>query len=267
MQEIDITGKQIYDEILKNRNDIKNYIEASETRLLLRFEELRNHVTNLEKENKQLKEEVELLKAAQNLKNIVIFGLNKKKEDITPQNLCTTLNNLLGVELNASDIDDCFPLSKSDNCPIKIKFQSNLVKKNILRSCRKLKGTNISISQDLTKKQQQDNKILRKHLFLAKQEEKYKQCFIRGNRLFVDGTSYGVEDLIQEDCHTETIPDKPNSAPATPTPTIPPPTNSLTASTTEKEQTTPKTTTNSSKTMQNTPTGINKPRTRSAKYW
>lgn len=267
MPEKDITVQQIYDEILKNRNDIKNCIEASETRLLLRIEELRSHITNLEKENQLLKKEVELLKVAQNRNNIVVFGLNKKQEDIIPQNICTTLNNLLEVELKVSDIDDGFPLGKTDNCPIKIQFLTHQVKKNILQNCRKLKGKNISISHDLTKKQQLDNKILRKHLFLAKQE--YKSCFIRGNRLFVDGTSYGVEDLTTEDCLAVAEVDKPKSAPATPTLTLPPPTNSpITEKVTigkEKEQSTPKSSNNPRKTVQNIPSVINKPRTRSVK--
>lgn len=265
MQDSDKTAKQIYDEILRNRTEIKNCIEASETRLLLRFEELRNHVTELEKENQQLKEEVEQLKRSQNRKNIVVHGLNKRREDITSQNLCSTLKELLEIELSVNDLDDCYPLGKSDNCPIKIEFLSYQVKKNVLQNCRKLKGKNIFISNDLTKIQQRDNKILRKNLLLAKQEEKYRNCFIKGNRLFVDGIAYGVEDLILNECITK--PDKPNSAPATPTPTLLPVKSPITEKVTvekEKELSTPKIS-NIRKTIQNAQAGTNKPRTRSVK--
>ncbi|KAG5899001.1 hypothetical protein JTB14_001527 [Gonioctena quinquepunctata] len=122
------------------------------------------------------------------------------------------LNEILGVELREGDVGDIYPLGKSINCPIKIEFNSNLKKKEVLTNCNKLKGRNISIANDLTHTQRSENKILRKHLFLAKQEGNYRDCYIRRDRLFVDGISYGVEDLEKED-YPET---KHNSAPSTP---------------------------------------------------
>ncbi|KAG5874150.1 hypothetical protein JTB14_029460 [Gonioctena quinquepunctata] len=212
MLEVEKSIKSIHEEILKNRVEIKNCIEASETRLLLKFEQLKNTVSKLEKENYTLREEVENLKRIQNKKNIIIFGLKKKREEITAENLCRDLNEILGVELREGDVGDIYPLGKSINCPIKIEFNSNLKKKEVLTNCNKLKGRNISIANDLTHTQRSENKILRKHLFLAKQEGNYRDCYIRGDRLFVDGISYGVEDLEKED-YPET---KHNSAPSTP---------------------------------------------------
>lgn len=212
MTELEQTIGRIHEEILKNRTEIKNYIEASETRLLMKIEKLKNTVFNLEKENKNLKEEIEYIKRSQKKKNILIFGLNKKKEEVTAGNLCEDLKNLLSVDLKESDFSDVYPLGKSESCPIKVEFNSHFKKKEVLKNCNKLKGRNISISHDLTQTQRSEIRILRKHLFLAKNEGKYKECYIRGSKLIVDGTGYAIEDLEKE----ENLETKPNSAPTTP---------------------------------------------------
>lgn len=213
MTELENSIKTIHEEILKNRSEIKSCIEASEARLLLKIELLKKTVSNLEKENCMLKEEVEILKRKQNKKNIVIFGLNKKQEDIQADNLCKDLKDLIDVELKSSDINDVYQLGKTNNCPIKIEFSTYLKKKEVLENCKKLKGKKITITHDLTLTQRSEIKILKKHLFMAKQEQKYKECYIKGNKLIVDGTSYGVEELEKEII----LDNKPNSEPSTPT--------------------------------------------------
>lgn len=213
MIDLDAAVKNIREEISNTRIDIKSCIEASEARLLLKIEQLKSTVSKLEKENNELKGEVEFLKRAQNKKNILIFGLNKKREEVNAENLCKDLKDLLGAELKVSDFGDVYPLGKSENCPIKIEFISYPKKREVLKNCNKLKGKNISIANDLTHYQRQEIKILRKHLLLARQEEKYDECYIKGNKLFVNGTAYGIEDLE----NIESVGPKHSSAPSTPT--------------------------------------------------
>lgn len=210
------TIDQLYDEILKNRNEIKHFIDAHETRLLLKIEEVRSTVTTLEKENCQLREEVEFLKRSLIRRNIIIHGLDRRREDITPENVSKDIGTLLGVNLSSSDIGDVYPLGKSQSFPIKVEFVSNLKKRSVLRNCSKLKGKKISISQDLTPLQRQESKLLRKHLFLFRQGGKHKDCSIRGNKLIVDGKTYEVKDLEERENQDITIFSKPASAPDTP---------------------------------------------------
>ncbi|KAG5867091.1 hypothetical protein JTB14_007101 [Gonioctena quinquepunctata] len=203
----------IREEILNSRTEIKNCIVASEARFLLKIEDLKNTVANLERENSEIKEELEYLKRAQNKKNIVVFGLKKKREEVVAEILCEDLRDLLGVNLDTKDFVDVYPLGKSDVCPIKIEFVSNIKKREVLKHCSRLKGTNISIAHDLTLTKRSENKILRKHLYLAKQEGSHKEHYIRRNKLIVDGVSYGVDDLEKD----ATSINQHNSAPSTPT--------------------------------------------------
>ncbi|KAG5893471.1 hypothetical protein JTB14_031249 [Gonioctena quinquepunctata] len=191
----------------------KNCIVASEARLRLKIEDLKNTVTNLERKNSGIKEELQYLKRAQNKKNIVVFGLKKKREEVVAEISWEDLRDLLGVNLDTKDFVDVYPLGKTDVCPIEIEFVSNIRKREVLENCSRLKGTNISIVHDVIPTRRSENKILRKHIYLAKQEGNYEEYHIRRNELIVDGVSYGV-DTLEKDA---TSINQHNSEPSTPT--------------------------------------------------
>lgn len=210
-----LTLKQIHEDILRNRKEIKYQIEASETRLLLKIEDLKSAVHKLEKENSELKTEVEKLKRENKKNNLMIFGLKTENKEVNTEYICRQLKSLIDVKLNESHINDIYPLGKGKNRPVKVEFTSNTIKRNVLKNCFKLKGTNISITNDLTPQQRQEQKTLRKHLVLARQDK--KNCYIKNNQLYVENIIYSVEDLLETEYHEEV---KINSAPATPSQSI-----------------------------------------------
>ncbi|KAG5886824.1 hypothetical protein JTB14_006784 [Gonioctena quinquepunctata] len=67
-------------------------------------------------------------------------------------------------------------------------------------------------AKDLTQQQREEQTILRKHLSLAKRETS-NECYIRGNKLFVNGVAYNAENLQERSDHHSDQ----KSAPATPT--------------------------------------------------
>ncbi|KAG5870411.1 hypothetical protein JTB14_038160 [Gonioctena quinquepunctata] len=78
--------------------------------------------------------------------------------------------------------------------------------------CNKLRAKQISIAQDFTQQQREEQNIMRKHLFMANQE-KSNECYIRANKLVVNGGACNAEELQEtNDNHTTQ-----KSAPATPT--------------------------------------------------
>ena len=115
-----------------------------------------------------------------------------------------------------SDLNNFDPLGKEDNCPFKVEFISYIKKATILKNSNKLKGTNIYITNDLAQKQREENKILRKHLYLAKQEGN-NNCYIKRNKLHVNNEIYTPQDLENcEEAETTHL-EKSSSAPETPT--------------------------------------------------
>ncbi|KAG5872023.1 hypothetical protein JTB14_020056 [Gonioctena quinquepunctata] len=104
------------------------------------------------------------------------FDFKKDKKILTPENICKDLKELIDVDLNVSHINDVYPLGKTESCPIKIEFISHYTKETVLQNCNKLRGKQVSIAQDLTQQQREKQKILRKHLPLAKQETS-NECY------------------------------------------------------------------------------------------
>ncbi|KAJ8954845.1 hypothetical protein NQ318_023408 [Aromia moschata] len=145
-------------EIIKSRNELKHSIEANEARLLLKIEAANNQIAALEKENRELKKRIEQIENLNRKKNRILFGL-EEQTDIIPQFICQKLNSLLDIDLCESNISNLYPIGKSETPPIKVEFSSYSKKNLVIKNCHKLKGKNISIANDLSVKQREDNKL------------------------------------------------------------------------------------------------------------
>lgn len=205
-----VSLKQLLEEIRDTRKEVKNCISATETRLLLEIQHLKNKNVALEEENNCLKEKLERTERWCRKNNIVIFGL-RRESDLTADFLCRELNRLLNVCIDASQISDFYTLGKGENSPVKVEFCSYQNKKLIFEHVKSLKGTDVSVSNDLTVQQRQEINKLKAYLVKARANSTEKS-FIRGNRLFVGQRTYTLEEL--EGPEEET---KSNSAPNTPT--------------------------------------------------
>lgn len=211
-----LTMEKLYEEVLTSKQEIKSAIEASEVRLLLKIESYSEKIRKLERENSELKQQIEILDRNSRKNNIVVFGLMKSEEEPSVENLCNQLNTKLGVEIAKTDISNFYPLGKSRDCPIKVELVSTFTKNHILRNCKKLKGTNISISADRTRKQQETNKILRNYLKKIRDSGE-EGIYIRGEKLYRNNIGYTAEDILEIEENCEPPDDsKAASAPETP---------------------------------------------------
>lgn len=204
-------------EIRKTRTELKNIIEASETRVLLKLEFLNEKVKLLERENENLKHKFELIERNIKKNNLLVYGL-KLEEYNSTERICQTLSHILEITLLPSDINEYYMLNIPQN-PLKVNLISNLKKKEILENCRKLKGSDIIIRHDLTYIQRQEQKILRDHLKKARENSEIKS-YIRGNKLYIGEKEYTIENLKTNINNNE----RPNSEPSTPVTTVKSPT-------------------------------------------
>lgn len=184
--------KVLLEEIKKTRNELKNYIEASETKILMKIETLNEKIKNIEKESEFIKNKIEYLERGLKRNSILVYGLDLN-ENLTAEIICEKLSHLLEINVIPEDINDFYTLN-IPNKPLKLDLISNLTKKSIFSNCRKLKGTNISITNDLTYQQRQDQKILRQYLKKSREDTETKS-YIRGEKLYIGNNVYTAETL------------------------------------------------------------------------
>lgn len=206
-------------EIKKEIYEIKTAITESERRIKL----LQDSNCILQKKNEYLERKLKK-------NNIVIFGLEVEKENLV-NDVIRHLSELLHINIDISQINNVYKIGKQPtNQPIVVEFLSYLVKVEVLKNCKNLKGTKISISDDLSKADQAVRKCLLKHQKEAKNNN--LNAYIRGNKLMINNDVYTVEDLEKENTitnlnnendHEPTITEelvlekgKASSAPATP---------------------------------------------------
>lgn len=210
-----ITLHDLKNEIIGIKTELKNFIEASEVRISLKIEELKNRVKHLENENALLKDNVEKLERNQRKNNLVIFGLKPVANKTLQNFVIEELDKLLDVTLHTDNINNLFSLGSSEDSPIKLELCSYITKQNILSKVKKLKNTGVSISHDFTELQRAEYRALKPFLLQAKKQ--YDNCFIRNGKLFIDNTPYTLLELQENQILTGK--QRADSAPPTPTQT------------------------------------------------
>lgn len=199
-QVINTVSSELKEEIKSIKNSINQKIE------------------NLERKLQKIEEKIVSIERANRKNNIVIFGLKTNQENLLRTTL-SQLNRIFGTNIQEKDINNLYIIGKKDT--VIVEFISYIQKKNIFRQLFKLKGTGITISDDLRPEDRKLNKNLVKHLKEAR--AKNQKAYIKNFKLFVNGTPYTIEELENptdvDTCieHEPTIPQKNNSAPATPT--------------------------------------------------
>ncbi|CAG9822172.1 unnamed protein product [Phaedon cochleariae] len=161
----------------------------------------------IEEKYQELAVKYEQLEKSQRKNNIVIFGLDFSEDKNTVDTsfdkkrkllnfTIEKLNQSLGINLSASDINDIFTIGKQDkDRPIILKFCSFYKKQEVLSNCKKLKGTNIRISIELNYQERLKNREWTN--LLIKARTKYTKVYIRRGKFFVDEEEYSFEDLKQ----------------------------------------------------------------------
>lgn len=216
MTGVELTNIQLRDEIVKGNEDVKSFLRALEVKLSLKIEEISHRLNKAEKENDELKRRVEYLERERRRNGIIIFGLERHTAIVGVQDIVEFIGNSLKVKLVEGDINSLFTLGRNKNSPIKVEFTSYLKKLTVLKNTKNLKGSSIRITQDLTEQQRSENKILRKHLYSAKQRG-VTNCYIRKGRFHMDDRVFTPADLeCLEEEGFECFPSRPHSDPGTP---------------------------------------------------
>ncbi|KAG5891403.1 hypothetical protein JTB14_018460 [Gonioctena quinquepunctata] len=171
---------KIIAELNETKEELKNSIKASEDRLKRSIEKLKHKMNDLEAENLTLKNKLEVEERKNKSNILVIFGFEKDPAEISPQIVINELNKLLEVNVDIRDINNIYCLGKNKNCPIKVEFVTQSRKKGILQKTRKLKNTGVSILHDSTTIQQEELKVLKRHLGKERKLNSNKKSFIKG---------------------------------------------------------------------------------------
>ncbi|KAG5881091.1 hypothetical protein JTB14_011428 [Gonioctena quinquepunctata] len=163
--------------------------------------------------NENLSRRIEVLEATtRNLTTVLqeeVETIRNKVEIFEKENI-SLKNQLLGKKAG-------------HNRPILISLSSQIRRQEILRNARKLKGTKIVITEDLTNGELEERKILLGALKEAKSNN--KTAFLKRYKLIVEGESYTVADienakkLDREESHFSPVTErKVVSEPPTPSP-------------------------------------------------
>lgn len=198
LEDIAILIKEIQKDVRKNNDEFKLYREQ--------LNEAKNRIDNLERNQvdiiKQLNDNGSLFKRLTNTygrNNLVIFNIKETSNETTAELLQIVLqlfSSKLNINIEARDIDNIFRMGRVKGMrPILLKLQSFLQKLEILKVSKKLKGTNIVISNDFS---EEVRKIRKKLIpFLMKARDEKHLAYLRNDKLVINGKMFSLENCLK----------------------------------------------------------------------
>lgn len=208
MSNEEITLKDVYRLLENVNNNLNKRINNLEQTCKNAFENLQIEITSLkgkyesiEKENTNLKVKLEIIERKSKSNNLVIYGIEQITEETQEHLMKVTqkiFEDVLNIKINTSEINNIYRIGKISNKtrPVLISLTTNIRKSEILGSAKKFKGSQFSISPDLTIQEQQQRRLLVSELKKAKNNGKIS--FIKKNTLFIDGNKYTVNEILKK---------------------------------------------------------------------
>lgn len=182
--------------------EIKKHIDYEINALRQTFEEeFKKRESEWEKKYQELKDKYNKLEKDSRKNNLIVFGVEAPKENLN-RFIVEFLTKHLDIPITTHDVNDVYTIGKQSNKkPVIIKLTTYLMKQQILKNAKKLKGTNIVITEELNLEERQENKILRRNLKKARSEN--LNAYIRNKKLFVNGEEYSAKQLADEEEDTD----------------------------------------------------------------
>lgn len=137
----------------EDASDLLSKFSAFETSIKNSLEELKDEVNTLKRESTTISSKVNATEFHKNMKILVIHGIKEKSTDVYKEVL-EIFQNKLNVSITMNEIDRCFRLGKNGQRknprPLAVQFCQRWVRDKIFTNKRKLKGSNLLISEMLT---------------------------------------------------------------------------------------------------------------------
>ena len=144
-------------ETIIGQSKLKKEIEECKTKNTALQDENTKLKNEIKSETESRKEQINSLEQYGRRNNIRVSGLDfdSKYEDAhaTSSGIITLFNEKMGLELSAYDIDIAHRLGKYENNkirPVIVKFVSRQTKYIVMKNTKHLKGTKLSVNEDLT---------------------------------------------------------------------------------------------------------------------
>jgi outer membrane murein-binding lipoprotein Lpp len=138
-------------------NSLDNTVQALSTQIngmQQSIDSTNSRINALEQENKQLHQKIDQIDNNYRKNNILVFGLDEVGEsdnNTAAAEFASFANSKLGIDIGPNIICNAYRIGTTiGHRPLFVQFSQYKYKMNIMANVRKLKGTKISISDDLT---------------------------------------------------------------------------------------------------------------------
>lgn len=196
-----ISNVEIFNLLQKVSSDLKNELALIKEQLNSReqfLEEIKIENLELREANSKLENRVKILEKRNREKNLVIYNIEEVADTPLENTVINFLATKLQVTLDKREINNVYRIGKQSAIvhrkrPILLKLVSFLKKHEIVSKLSGLKGTGISVSEDLSPEDREKRRTLYMHYRSAKASGYPAKLY--GDRVLINGIAYKYSDL------------------------------------------------------------------------
>lgn len=198
MPQTDLSTRELYDLLRKSQEE---QTEKLTSEFAKNREEFNKKIRSTQKSIKSLNDKYLTVERKLRKNNIIVFGLEVRPDKVLEDTL-KLLNQKLTLKLEKGDINNIYLIGKEEKKRgVLIEFISYLSKQDIFKNVSKLKGSKISITNDLCPTDRETQKVLVEHLRQARSEN--KQAKIKGFHIEIEGQTFSAGDLEKVESESE----------------------------------------------------------------
>ena len=188
-------------QIITNNDDFRQVIcDSVSLAMEDQIKQLKNSVKELQQQNQNLENQIEEQAQYSRRNCLIVHGLQVSQNENTDQLVMDTFQRYLGITVKAGDSDRSHWLN-SPKKPIIVKFISHNLKQLIYNNKKKLKGTQILITEALIKKRKE---CLVK-LATSKKDRKVLSYWTYGGKIYFTKAEAPIEKILLKSISPEDI--------------------------------------------------------------
>lgn len=188
IDEIELMFKKHLEPVLETLSEIKEESKTTKEK----YEKLEQHVGKIENEMEYLKSEI--IK-----KNLILFGLPEKNNEVLEEEILKFFKEQLQQkDMSIWEISDAQRMGKKNNFPrgVKVELTTKTRKMKILEKTKLLRGTAYRLLPEFTKKVIEDRKVLKPYMIEAR--EKGLRSHLVYNKIKIGEQIYTKEEITAE---------------------------------------------------------------------
>lgn len=186
--------KSVIKETIKELLDSEEFMNTLLQKVNEKMSQLEQKVNTQEDKINKMEQKIDSLQQNDKLRNICVYGMEEQENENLMENVIKLFSEKINVtEIKPEYIEKCYRVgnNKEKIRPVIIRFERKYHRNLIFKNCKNLKGTRITIAEDLTK-----NRLNLLHEIRTKIDRKKVHTYEGNIYVYINNRNHRIDNIV-----------------------------------------------------------------------